>query len=183
MNFPLRFAMAAAFTATACASTPARVASVVSPKAKTGVYRTIAYAGAVNPPENYARAQIPDALRAPLERAIRAELFDRLGYAEAPVESADLVLYSGVGKRIVTKSKETTVPMSRGLQVPDQVRVLDEEVQLGTLVLDAFERETKTHVWRGQVAREAQDNEKVDEERVIENVGRMFERFPPAADN
>ena len=119
--------------------------------------------------------QVPEFERAHLNpeqlRAARAAAIDVLvpkGWSIVDdLQTADVVVAVGLGKRVVT----TELSNSR---IEYYEGNLDEE----TIVLDAVERETQMHVWHGQVR--GIDTPSPPPERVAEAVRLVLSEFPAA---
>ncbi|MBW2464242.1 MAG: DUF4136 domain-containing protein [Deltaproteobacteria bacterium] len=86
-------------------------------------------------------------------------------------QDADLIMLAGVGRRIRVEERVEGVPSMR-------FDTYEEEINEGTIVLDAWDRRTETHVWHGQVIGTTRDTP--DPDRATEAVRLLLSEFPAA---
>ncbi len=144
-----------------CANTGgSRVRSYTSSEFNTETYRTIAYAGDVNPPTGWERATMTPRAEGLVADYIRTR-FQQLGYSIVPLEGAELLLHAGFGVRGGTERSDIEQPG---------------EIDEATLVLDVFERSTNRHLWQSR----AQATRDLDEDQLRATLEQMMATFPPA---
>ncbi|MGF1469761.1 MAG: DUF4136 domain-containing protein [Sandaracinaceae bacterium] len=163
---------AAALVAACGSSTPAAVyRTATTGKPCFGDYRTMAFVGQRDVP-GFHRAELPSAMA---EAAIAAgrQTLEARGYQAAPVDEADLLFRAGVGRRV--RIERVAYP-SPEWQCPVAVDCYEQQVDEGTVVIDAYDRESGAHVWQGQVTGEVPRD--LDRDALAEAVRRLLAEFP-----
>ncbi len=84
---------------------------------------------------------------------------------------ADVIIAAGVGRRIVIEDRVEGMPTMR-------FGKYEQEIQEGTIVLDAFDRRTGEHIWHGQVIGAGEPP--VPPDRVAKAVRLLLSDFPDA---
>ncbi|MEM9191814.1 MAG: hypothetical protein AAGF12_21765 [Myxococcota bacterium] len=169
-----------------CGGGGATIVSVAHPEAEELPRITMAYGGEEDPPAGFERSRVPQFVLDVVAPAVRGEVLDRLGYQAGDVESADVVLYAGAGGRLTVEERTVRQPQSRAtvaLGLPDYEQTYEERVAEGTLVFDAFHRETGVHLWHGQIAAVVDENpdpDDFDADALRADLSEMFASFPAA---
>ena len=117
--------------------------------------RSFALVRAERVPEPYRRLDFSDEVQGKLVKVAREVLGDA-GWVEAPEDVAEVLLYLAVGKRFaeVGGGPEEARPFGPLTAASDD-----------TVTLDAFDAETRDHLWHGRVPFRAQSDEAIASER------------------
>lgn len=133
-------------------------------------YRTMSFMAASDI-GSFSRAELTEEQRSFLA-GIALPIFDEKGWVIVDDDQeADLIMLAGVGRRIRVEERIEGVPSMR-------FDTYEEEINEGTIVLDAWDRRTEKHVWHGQVI--AKTGEESNAERATEAVRLLLSEFPAA---
>lgn len=121
---------------------------------------------------SFTRAEITPEQREVL-RGAALPVFAEKGWTIVDDESADLIMLAGVGRRIRVEERVEGVPSMR-------FDTYEEEINEATIVLDAWDRRTRKHVWHGQVI--GTRPESPDPERAGEAIRLLLSEFPRAGE-
>ena len=160
MNRFVQFAFSLAVMGCSLAPRSAAIRTAASAERVPATYDSYALVRAEHVPEPYRRLDFQDQEQGKLARMARDVLVDE-GWAEVPVEEADVLLYLAVGKRFAEDESNVNASASFG---PFTAASDD------TVTLDAFDADTGDHLWHGRAPFRAQSDEVVVAERELESL-------------
>ncbi|MGF1464606.1 MAG: DUF4136 domain-containing protein [Sandaracinaceae bacterium] len=138
-------------------------------------YRTLAFAGREDPPGGYEPVELPEAFRGPARQAV-IDTLSAAGWSwvDSP-GAADVVFVVSLGSRERESDQQV-----RGAYWVDTYTV---EVLEATIIVDAYDRRDRTHLWSGSVTgvvRGDPDRERTEAEiqAFRDIIEELFLRFP-----
>jgi hypothetical protein len=161
----------AAILAVGC-STAVDVHTSVNPNARFNEYKTFSMATAEGPPPGYAASPRTEEIERRLMPLVEATMAQR-GYVELP-SKADLVVAIGAGRR--PDFERDTSSVSAGWLPDDERR----DVVAGAIVIDVFDRGTKTWIWHG-AGFGVRDPGMIDNGQIAQSVKGILDGFPRAS--
>lgn len=133
-------------------------------------YRTISFMAASDI-GTFSRAELTEEQRQFLA-GVAVPIFEEKGWVIVEDDDdADLIMLAGVGRRVRVEERIEGVPSMR-------FDTYEEEINEGTIVLDAWDRRTEIHVWHGQVIGKTEDEPNAD--RATKAVTTLLSEFPAA---
>ncbi len=131
-------------------------------------YRTLSFMAASDV-GSFTRAEMSDRQREILTSAALPVFAEKGWTIVDDDQEADLIMLAGVGRRIRVEERIEGVPSMR-------FDTYEEEISEATIVLDAWDRRTRKHVWHGQVIGTRPENP--DPDRAAGAVRLLLSEFP-----
>lgn len=158
----------------ACTPPPATVETTGATIGALERYHTFSFEDANAPPNGF-RSTARGGEVIDIAETLVTEALARRGLTHAS-QDGDLVVVVSVGRRVVDKEK----PLSRTSVAITGDRVEIVQVPEGAIVIDAYDRKTRSTVWRGAATGEVDyDASKLDRARAVKTIDSIMERFPP----
>lgn len=156
--------------------------SFTHPEADFSRYKTWVAVPRDQMPWGYERTELSPKARQVAVAAAVGEL-EKRGWREADsLEAADVVLITGVGRR--TRKEGSVTPSLTPGDFAMLVEADEREIQEGSIVVDAFDRRSRRHIWHGHVSAQIRGDRKraseSDWKTFRDAVARIFVEFPRA---